>query len=428
MVYVQDIDGTPLMPTKRHYRVRILLKRGEAVVVNLRPFTIRLTTVKPRYTQEVYLGIDSGTRHIGVSATSSSKELYTAQAEVRTDITELISTRRGNRRTRRNRLRYRPARFLNRVSAKREGWIPPSVGSKTDFHLKIIDYVMRLLPITRITIETAAFDIQKLQNPDISGTEYQQGAQADFDNVREYVLYRDGHKCQHCHGKSGDKILNVHHIESRKTGGNAPNNLVTLCETCHKAYHNGEIQLKVKRGQSLRDAAQMGIMRWKVYEEAKQRYSDTEVRYTYGYMTKHVRSANGIAKTHSSDARVISGNPSAKPCSDEWLLTQLRRHNRQTHKCKILKGGIRKRHQCPYLMFGYRLHDVVRYKGELCMVKGRRTSGAFALETLRDGRKIDGVNRKKLRFVCLSNRLLTVKLQKKPRGWRDSSRNFYECF
>lgn len=113
-------------------------------------------------------------------------------------------------------------------------------------------------------VETASFDIQKIKNPDIQGAEYQQGDQLEFWNVREYVLFRDGHTCQCCKGKSKDKILNVHHIESRKTGGNAPNNLITLCETCHTGYHKGTVQLPkaIKRGMRFKDAAFMGIMRW----------------------------------------------------------------------------------------------------------------------------------------------------------------------
>ena len=95
-------------------------------------------------------------------------------------------------------------------------------------------------------MEVASFDIQKIKNPEITGGEYQQGEQLNFWNVREYVLFRDNHTCQYCHGKSGDKVLNVHHLESRKTGGDAPNNLITLCETCHKKYHEGKIQLKQK--------------------------------------------------------------------------------------------------------------------------------------------------------------------------------------
>lgn len=121
-------------------------------------------------------------------------------------------------------------------------------------------------------METANFDIQKIKNPQISGTEYQQGEMLHFWNVREYVLFRDGHVCQCCKGKSKDNILNVHHIKTRQTGGNAPNNLVTLCETCHRKYHKGEIELSktIKRGRSFKDAAFMGIMRWGFYDELKE--------------------------------------------------------------------------------------------------------------------------------------------------------------
>jgi len=96
-----------------------------------------------------------------------------------------------------------------------KGWLAPSIQHKVDAHLKTTHLVHKLLPISRTTIEVAQFDIQKIKNPDIEGVEYQQGPQLGFWNVREYVLFRDGHTCQWCLGKSGDKIFNVHHIESR---------------------------------------------------------------------------------------------------------------------------------------------------------------------------------------------------------------------
>src|SRR5699024_9012546 len=122
-----------------------------------------------------------------------------------------------------------------------------------------------------------------------------------------------GHVCQCCKGKSKDKILNVHHIESRKTGGDAPNNLVTLCETCHKGYHEGTVKLPraIKRGMSFRDAAFMGIMRWAFYNQLKE--LNPNVSLTYGYLTKNTRIRNGLPKTHCVDARCISGHPQAEP-------------------------------------------------------------------------------------------------------------------
>lgn len=254
MVYVQDIDGKPMMPTTRHGKVRRLLKDNKAVVVNTCPFTIKLTYKTSDYKQEIVLGVDAGTKHVGLSATTKSKELYSGEVILRNDIVELLSTRRESRRTRRNRLRYRKPRFENRVKSKRLGWVAPSVRHRIDAHIRIINNVCSILPVSRVIVEVAQFDTQKIKNPDISGNEYQEGDQLGFWNVREYVLARDGHKCQHCKGKSKDPILNIHHIESRKTGGDSPSNLITLCETCHKEYHKGNIDLKVKRGKSLRDA------------------------------------------------------------------------------------------------------------------------------------------------------------------------------
>ena len=306
MVYVQDINGEPMMPTTRHGKVRRLLKDHKAVVVNLCPFTIRLTYITTNYKQEVTLGVDAGTRHIGLSATTKSNELYSSEVILRSDIVDLLATRREQRRTRRGRLRYRKPRFNNRIKSKRPGWVAPSVRYKVDAHLKAVERICSILPILRIVVEVAQFDTQKIKNPDISGKEYQEGEQLGFWNVREYVLARDSHKCQHCKGKSKDPILNIHHIESRKTGGDSPSNLITLCETCHKAYHRGEIKLKAKRGKSLRDAAVMGIMKWRLYDALKSIYPD--VKMTFGYITKYNRIHNGIEKSHVSDAFTISKN------------------------------------------------------------------------------------------------------------------------
>lgn len=411
MVYVQDIKGKALMPTQRHGKVRRLLRDGLAVVIMREPFTIRLTYESTTFTQDVSLGVDAGSQHIGVSATTSKKELFAAQVELRSDVQKLLATRLENRRTRRNRkTRYRAPRFNNR--RRKENWLAPSIRNKVDGHLKVIRMVHRILPVTKTTIEVAQFDAQKIKNEQIQGVEYQQGEQMGFWNVREYVLARDGHRCQHCKGKSKDPILNVHHLESRKTGGNAPNNLVTLCETCHKAYHRGEFDLKFKRGTSLRDAAAMNIMRWAVYNQAREEFEN--VHLTYGYFTKHIRICNGITKSHTADARCISGNPLAAAQESIYVLRLRRRHNRQIHKCTILKGGYRKLKQAPYTVKGYRLFDKVRYQGQEAFIYGRRTSGSFSVKTF-DGESLsNGVSSKKLLFQNISRTCLITKKRNVP--------------
>jgi len=405
MVYVLSKTGQPLMPTENHAKVRILLKQGKAKVVNKCPFTIQLLYSSTNYTQKVTLGVDSGSKHIGLSATTKNKVLFESDVELRNNIVDLLSTRRELRRSRRSRkLRYRKPRFNNRKRS--DGWLAPSVKQKVDSHITMIAKVHKILPISNIIVEAASFDIQKIKNPAISGADYQQGEQLDFWNVREYVLFRDGHKCQCCHGKSKDKILTVHHIESRKTGGNAPNNLITLCETCHTGYHKGIVKLPktIHRGMSFKDATFMGIMRWALYEKLKTIYSD--VKLTYGYITKNIRIKNGLPKDHYIDARCISGNPNAVNNGDVYYYKKVRCHNRQIHKNTILKGGYRKRNQAAYEVKGFRLYDQVLWKGQKCFIFGRRSTGYMDLRLL-DGTHLNtSVGYKNLKLLKMRSNYL----------------------
>lgn len=408
MVYVINKQGQALMPTERFGKVRRMLKNSLAHVVCRIPFTIQLDYDTTDYTQPVSLGVDAGSKHIGISATTSEKELYAADVELRNDIVDKLSTRRELRRTRRSRLRYRKARFNNRVSSKRKGWLAPSVENKIQTHLTVVEKIHKFLPITNIVVETASFDIQKINNPSIYGSEYQQGEQLDFFNVREYVLFRDNHTCQHCKGKSKDKVLNVHHIESRKTGGDSPKNLITLCETCHKAYHRGEFELNVKRGKSFRDSAFMGIMRWSFYDRLKNIYPNVSM--TFGYITKNARITNNLPKDHYVDARCISGNPVAKPLGYYFYQKKVRCQNRQIHKVNFLKGGRKKLNQAPFLVKGFRLFDLVEYQNDLYYIFGRRDSGFFDIRKL-DGTKVNkgSINCKYLRLIDKRRSILIEK-------------------
>lgn len=406
MVYVISQNGQPLMPTENHAKVRILLKNKKAKVIKRCPFTIQLAYDSTNYTQDITLGVDSGSKHIGLSATTRSKVLFESDVELRNNIVNLLSIRRQNRRTRRNRkTRYRKPRFNNR--RRKEGWLAPSVQNKVDSHLTVIRKVREILPITKVIVEVTSFDIQKIKNPMISGTEYQQGEQLDFWNVREYVLFRDGHICQCCKGKSKDKILNVHHIESRHTGGDAPNNLITLCETCHTGYHKGIVKLPktIHRGMSFKDATFMGIMRWAFYNKLKEIYPN--VNLTYGYITKNTRIKNSLPKEHYTDARCISGNPKAISSGTVYYQKKVRCHNRQIHKNTILKGGIRKRNQAPYDVMGFRLFDKVKWKGQNCFIFGRRSTGRMDLRLL-NGTKINAsVGYKNLKIIEMRKNYLT---------------------
>ena len=402
MVYVISIEGKPLMPCKPA-KARHLLRDGKAKVVKREPFTIQLLFKCDNITQPITLGIDAGSNHIGISASTEKKEVYAADVELRDDIVELIATRRQNRRNRRNRLRYRKPRFDNRK--RNDKWLAPSVEQKIQCHLKVVADLRKILPITKIVVETAAFDMQKILNPDIEGEAYQQGSQSGFWNTREYVLWRDNHTCQHCKGKSKDPVLEVHHIESRKTGGNAPNNLVTLCRTCHQKHHREGMSLNITRSKSMRHEAFMGIMRWTFYNRLKEIYPNVEM--TYGYITKSNRIAKKLPKEHYIDAYCIAGNPDAEPLRYYYYQKKVRCHNRQIHKANPLKGGKKKLNQAPYNVLGFRLFDKVRIGKTECFIFGRRSSGYFDVRKLDGSRVHNGISCKKLKLVEPQKRYLT---------------------
>lgn len=412
MVYVLNQEGKPLMPTARHGKVRRMLRDGKAHVVRKFPFTIQLDYAVSGYLQPVSLGIDAGTQHIGVSASTEKRELFSAEVELRKDVTKKMSERRMYRRNRRYRkTRYRKPRWQHR--GRTEGWFTPTVRNRIDRHLHVIGMLHSVLPVTKTIIETAQFDIEKIKNPDISGADYQNGPQKDYGGVREYVLWRDGHKCCHCKGKSGDKILEVHHIETRQTGGNAPDNLITLCKTCHKAHHDHKIHLDVKRGIPFRDPSQMNTMRKALLNKARTMFPN--VHNTYGYITKDARISNGIEKTHCADAFCIAGNVRAERLGTYLLCRCLPRHTRSLHVANFKHGGIRRSSVAPrWINQRLRLqrYDTVEWNRVRCFIAGS-TSGRLVLRDInwKLVTPTASVNAKSVRFLCrLHGRILTSQL------------------
>ena len=382
MVYVQSVDGAPLMPCTEAKARRLLKQHGARRVRNT-PFTIRLRSVVDGHVQPVSLGVDPGYRHIGLSATTDSRVLFEAVAECRTDIPKLMEKRLSLRRGRRHRrTRYREPRFDNRVRSKHRGWLAPSVEQRIGYHNHLIDFVCSILPISSITVEEAKFDIHRIQNPDVEGVGYQQGPQYGFDNVKEYVRWRDEYRCRKCRSRTH---LEVHHIVQRKDGGSdRPDNLVTLCHDCHAALHRGEFTLRKPRG-GYKAPTFMGVMRIKLVERLKARYGDM-VHTTFGYITRIGRTTAGLPKDHNTDARTISGNADARPNGILWRITKHRCHRRNLHREVPGKGGIRQSKRPPYMVQGFCLHDKVLIceTGQIGYITGLRSTGNFQIADLRN--------------------------------------------
>ena len=417
VVYVLDITGNPLMPTHNFGKVRRMLRNGRAIVVNRNLFTIKLTYVSTTYTQDITLGVDAGSVHVGLSASTTKEELFSAEVDLRSkEIKKLLDKKKETRQTRRSHLRHRQARFDNRTASKKDGWLPPSIQHRIDSHVRIVEDVMRILPITKIIVEIAIFDAQKISNPEISGEEYQNGQMTGFDNVKAFVRFRDKHRCQQC---GREEHIEVHHIQHREDGGSdRPDNLVCLCHECHYKHHSKELVLKKfrnlnkKNAVTLRDAAAMNIIKDRILSELNNRFQNIPVRKTYGFITSYNRKKYNIDKSHANDAFVIVKNFNAKPLEYMFKGKQVRRHNRRIYKDNILKGNIRKLNQAPHLVFRFALNDRVKFNGMECFVHARRSKGYFELKDIEGNRIHTAASVKKIKFISHENSIILKKISK----------------
>jgi 5-methylcytosine-specific restriction endonuclease McrA len=384
LVYVLNKHGKPVMPCNPA-KARLLLKEKKARVVRRTPFTIQLLYGSSGYKQPVTLGVDSGYNHVGLSAVTDKKELYSADVKLREDISKLLSERRKYRRARRNRnLWHRKARFLNRK--KPTGWLAPSIQHKLDSHIKVINKVREILPISEIVVEVSSFDTQKMQNPEIKSIEYQKGELQGY-RVKEYLLEKWGRKCAYC--KKTNVPLEVEHIIPKSRGGsNRVSNMTISCKKCNQNKGNktaeefGYPKIQEKAKKSLKEIAFMNSVRWKLVKQLYKVMPDS-VSHTYGYITKFDRKTLGIEKSHNNDAFVIAGGNKQKRLGCKYFIKQVRKCNRKLYRGK--RSEIR--NTAPRFIHGFQRYDKVLFNGIECLVYGRRTSGYFDLKRL-DGTKI----------------------------------------
>lgn len=324
-VFVLNRDGKPLMPTTPR-KARLLLRDGKATIAGRKPFTIQLSYPTPDKVQDITLGIDSGYETIGFSAVTDKAELIGGEVEMLKGQKERNKERVMYRRNRRSRLRYRQPRFNNRTKPK--GWLAPSIQHKLDTHIRLIESLCWVMPVTTIIIETANFDIQAIKNPDIAGVGYQSGEQSGFWNLREYVLHRDGHRCQNPDCKGRSDILQVHHIGFwQEDRSDRPGNLITLCTKCHtpanhkpgKLLYGWTPKVKPHRPETF-----MSTVRWRLIN-----YFDAIN--AYGYQTKSGRIKLGLEKSHHNDAFVIACGTDQRRAKTTSI-AQRRRNNRSLER------------------------------------------------------------------------------------------------
>lgn len=372
MVYVISKHGQSLMPSNRHGKISQLLDCGKAKVIRCCPFTIQLLyEPETEIVQEVVLGQDTGSKHIGTACVGNRKILYQSQVELRDDIKKNMESRRQARRFRRNRkTRYRKAKFLNRKNSTKLDRLPPSVRHKVQAHIDEIEFCKKILPISKIVLEVSQFDTALMKNPMLISEKvrhwgYQKGFDYGFASRREAILHRDNYTCQIC-GKKHTR-LEVHHIVFRSQGGtNDESNLITLCEDCHSGIHNGKIALTKKpKKLNLKHATHMSIIR----SQLLKRYP--EAIETFGFVTKENRNHLDLPKEHYVDACVIASSGESFELNNEIF-----------YKRRVAKGdyqltkGVRGEQQIPVgKIQGFRKFDKVKYFGKEYFIKGRMSSG-----------------------------------------------------
>ena len=270
VTYVLNKNGQPLMPIRRCGKVRRLLNSKKAMVVCREPFTIKLLFDTEENISNLTLGVDTGSSKIGTAVVDNNQVvLYISEVKIRNDVSTKMKRRSIYRRARRTRkLRYRKARWLNRHNSIKKDRFSPTMISKIDSHKREIEFIKSILPIKTLVLETGKFDVTLLDHKDEAFNRhwgYQKGPAYGYKNNHDAVLNRDNHTCQCCKIKNG--TLHVHHIVYRSNdGSDKMNNLITLCEDCHKKLHDGELKdfeskLVGKRKGTLKYATQMNSIR-----------------------------------------------------------------------------------------------------------------------------------------------------------------------
>jgi len=261
-------------------------------------------------TQDLRLKIDPGSKFTGIALANVQGEVFFASEITHRgqQIKASLDTRRSVRRSRRNRhTRYRKPRFDNRT--RPIGWLPPSLMSRVHNVMTWVNRLCRIAPVSMLSMELACFDLQKRENPEISGVEYQGGTLFGFE-IKGYLLHKWGHQCAYC--KRKDIPLQIEHVIPKARGGtNRASNLAISCKLCNQRkgtrtaieFGYPEVQKYAKAPQ--RDAAVINATRWNTFWPAGKNFSTVETDPAVGRSTT---GPNNICQRHTGLMQRASEN------------------------------------------------------------------------------------------------------------------------
>lgn len=390
-VLVIDTNKQPLIPC--HPSVaRQLLADGKAAVFRRYPFVIILNKVVDATPEPLTLKLDPGSKTTGIALLQGSKVLFGAELTHRGQAIKLsLESRISLRCSRRNRhTRYRPARFLNRK--RKSGWLAPSLQHRVETTITWVKKLIKFAPIGLIVQELVRFDLQQMENPEISGVEYQQGTLLGYE-VREYLLNKWERKCAYCGVENVP--LQVEHIYPKAKGGtNRISNLCLACEKCNIKKGTQDIEkflakkpdvlkrIIAQAKRPLKDAAAVNSTRWALFNRLKE--TGLPVSTCSGGLTKFNRTRLELPKSHWIDAACVGQVESLEVLTNQPLLIKATGHGTR-QICRTDKFGFPSRY-VPRNKFvkGFQTGDIIKavvstgkkigsYVGRVAV----RTSGSF---------------------------------------------------
>lgn len=346
---VVDKDDKPCCPISNG-KSGYLLRNKKAEIINHDPLVIKRIDnyYADKEIRDIFeLKMDSGYLNIGFSVSDNNHEYLAGQVNLLNGMSERLTNRNSYRRTRRSRLRYRKNKDMDYKTVNNptykngneDGWFAPSIQHKIDSHIRLVNKIASWIPIDKVIVEVAKFDIQMIKAMSngkiISGKDYQNGEMKGFENSAAYVRDRDNHTCRLCGAKKCQ--IQVHHILPRANGGSdKPSNLISLCGNCHGKVHENhndnplfiELQ-KMKISDNYKDSTYMNLVRWNLYEQLNENF-ETEI--AYGYETKIARRYAGFPKFHYTDAVCIKGFKDTTLTKSIYIVEQKRCNNRSMER------------------------------------------------------------------------------------------------
>ena len=405
-VFVIDTEKRPLTPCTPGM-ARSLLNAGKAAVFRKYPFTIILKKEVREAVEPCQVKIDPGSKTTGIAVLKGDQIIWAAELAHRGQtIQNALLSRRQLRRGRRSRhTRYRPARFLNRT--RPDGWLAPSLAHRVKTTLTWVEKIRRYCAVSDIAQELVRFDLQKMQNPEISGVEYQQGELAGYE-VREYLLNKWNRQCAYCAAENVP--LQIEHIHPKAKGGSdRVSNLALACEPCNQAKGARDVAEFLGKNPSLlariikqakaplKDAAAVNTTRWVLFNALKA--TGLPVATGSGGQTKFNRVRLGFSKAHWLDAACVGTVGALKVCTTQPLLISATGHGSR-QRCRTDKFGFPSRYvpTNPFVK-GFQTGDIVvaavpkgkkagKHTGRVAV----RSSGSFNIRTAAG--LVQGVNAK----------------------------------